>query len=140
MGCHHQRFNHYKFAQKCYEQSLRIYKVTVGSEHTSVAQVLHNIGIIYHASANNVTALKCFNRSLSIQLSLLRQNELSVADSYCWIGKIHREEKRFSNAHECFVAAHQIKVSLLGVDHIESAGVLHNIGIVCDDLGLSSQR
>ncbi len=140
MGCHRQRFNHFKFAQKCYEQSLRIYKVTVGSEHQCVAQVLHNIGIIYHSLENNTIALKCFNKSLSIRLSQLNERDLSVADSYCWIGKIHREEKSFSKAHKNFVAAHQIKVAILGAGHIESAEVLQNIGIVCDDLGLCSQR
>lgn len=140
MGCHHQRFNHFNVAQKCYEQSLRMYKITIGSEHQCVAQILHNIGIIYHAAANNAIALKCFNKSLSIRLSRLSESDLSVADSYCWIGNIHREEKRFSKARENFIVAHRIKVTILGVGHSESAEVLHNIGIVCDDLGLTSQR
>jgi len=139
-GCHHQKFRHYKFAQKCYEQALRIYKVTLGYEHPCVARVLHNIGIMYHAKKDNVVALKCLKKSLSIRLSQLGETDLSVADSYCWIGKINREKKSFSKARACFTTAHRIKVAILGKAHIESAEVLHNIGIVCDDLGLHSER
>ena len=139
-GCHHQKFRHYKFAQKCYEQALRIYKVTLGYEHPCVARVLHNIGIMYHAKKDNVVALKCLKKSLAIRLSQLGEIDLSVADSYCWIGKINREKKSFSKARACFTTAHRIKVAILGKAHIESAEVLHNIGIVCDDLGLHSER
>ena len=129
-GCHHQKFRHYKFAQKCYEQALRIYKVTLGYEHPCVARVLHNIGIMYHAKKDNVVALKCLKKSLSIRLSQLGETDLSVADSYCWIGKINREKKSFSKARACFTTAHRIKVAILGKTHIESAEVLYNIGIV----------
>ena len=66
--------------------------------------------------------------------------DLSVADSYCWIGKIHRENRDFKKAKDCFVKAHRIKVGILGKANVESAEVLHNIGIVCDDLGLHSKR
>ena len=95
---------------------------------------------MYHAKKDNVVALKCLKKSLSIRLDQLGENDLSVADSYCWIGKINREKKSFSKARECFMAAHRIKVKVLGKAHIESAEVLHNIGIVCDDLGLHSAR
>lgn len=153
MGCHHQRFHHFKFAQKYYEQSLRIYKVTLGYEHLCIARILHNIGIMYHAKNDNSVALKCLKKGLSIRMSHVGSNTevsnaepktapmwLSVAESHCWIGKIHRENKHLKKARECFQAAHRIKVSILGKSHVESAEVLHNVGIVCDDLGLYSQR
>jgi len=95
---------------------------------------------MYHAKKDNVVALKCLKKSLSIRLSQLGETDLSVADSYCWIGKINREKKSFSKARACFTTAHRIKVAILGKAHIESAEVLHNIGIVCDDLGLHSER
>ena len=139
-GCHHQRFYHFNFAQKCYEQALKIYKVTLGYDHPCVARVLHNIGIMYHAKKDNEVALKCLKKSLSIKLSQLGNTDLSVADSYGWVGKIHREKKAFSKALECFVCAHKIKVKVLGKAHIESAEVLQNIGILYDDLGLHTQR
>ena len=140
MGCHHQRFNHFKLAQKCYEQALKIYKVTRGYEHPCVARVLHNIGIMYHAKMDNEVALKCLKKSLSIRLAKLGGTDLSVADSYGWLGKIHREKKAFSKALGCFICAHKIKVEILGKAHTDSAEVLHNIGILYDDLGLFSQR
>jgi hypothetical protein len=140
MGCHHQRYQHYKFAQKCYEQSLRIYKITLGYEHLCVARVLHNIGIMYHAKKDNTVALKCLKKSLSIRTSQHGDKDLCVADSYCWIGNIYREKRKLTEAREYFLKAHRIKVNILGKAHIESAEVLHNVGIVCDDLGLNSQR
>ena len=140
MGCHHQRVHHFKFAQKCYEQALKIYKVTLGYDHPCIARVLHNIGIMYHTKMDNGVALKCLKKSLSIRLAQLGDTDLSVADSYGWLGKIHREKKDFSKALECFACAHMIKVDILGKAHVESAEVLHNIGIVCDDLGLYSRR
>lgn len=140
MGCYHQRFQHFKFAQKAYEQALRIYKAKLGYDHVSVARVLHNIGIMYHAKGDNSVALKCLKKSLSIRTAQLGKTDLFVADSHCWIGKIQREKKRLSEARECFEKAHRIKVAVLGNAHVESAEVLFNIGIVCDDLGLSTQR
>lgn len=101
---------------------------------------MHNIGIMYYAKKDNEVALKCLKKSLSIRLSQLGDTDLSVAESYGWVGKIHREKKVFSKALECFLCAHRIKVDILGKAHIESAEVLHNIGIVYDDLGLHPQR
>eukprot|EP00571_Detonula_confervacea_P015485 CAMPEP_0172308866 /NCGR_PEP_ID=MMETSP1058-20130122/9334_1 /TAXON_ID=83371 /ORGANISM="Detonula confervacea, Strain CCMP 353" /LENGTH=1252 /DNA_ID=CAMNT_0013021381 /DNA_START=64 /DNA_END=3819 /DNA_ORIENTATION=+ len=74
-GCHHQRFHHFKFAQKCYEQSLRIYKGALGYEHPCVARVLHNIGIMYHSKKDNAVALKCLKKSLSIRVSRLGETD-----------------------------------------------------------------
>lgn len=95
---------------------------------------------MYHAKNDNTVALKCLKKSLSIRESQLGKSDLSVADSYCWIGKIHREKKNYAKARECFETAHRIKVAALGKAHTESADVMHNIGIVCDDLGLHDQR
>lgn len=95
---------------------------------------------MYHAKKDNGVALKCLKKSLSIRLSQFGETDLSVADSYCWIGKINREKRNFKKARECFQTAHRIKVAVLGKPHLESAEVLHNIGIVCDDLGLHSER
>ena len=95
---------------------------------------------MYYAKKDNEVAHKCLKKSLSIRLSQLGDTDLTVAESYGWVGKIHRERKDFSKALDCFVCAHRIKVDILGKAHVESAEVLHNIGIVCDDLGLHSQR
>jgi len=141
MGCHHQRFNHISFAQKCYEQALRIYKLTLGYEHFSVARVLHNIGIMYAYKDERDIAMKCFKKSLSIRISAseLGDADLSVADSLCWMGKIHRENEELFDARECFMVAHKTKSAILGTHHPECADVLHNIGVVCDDLNLHPQ-
>lgn len=145
MGCHHQRFHRFKFAQKFYEQSLRIYKVVLGYDHPCVARVLHNIGIMYYDKNDTNTALKCLKKSLSIRKAAAaettgRSTDLSVAESLCWIGKVHRDKGRFQEARECFKTAHRIKVKILGKAHLESAEVLHNVGIVYDDLGVHSKR
>ena len=95
---------------------------------------------MYYAKKDDETALKCLKKSLSIRLSQLGESDLSVADSYGWVGKIHREKKSFTKALECFVNAHKIKVKVLGKASVESAEVLHNIGIVYDDLGSHSHR
>ncbi|KAL7554811.1 hypothetical protein ACHAWF_018356 [Thalassiosira exigua] len=147
MGRHHQRYRRYKFAQKAYEQALRVYRLKFGEEHLRVARVLHNLGVMYHARGEEGVALKCLRKSIFIRTSQITdkakdgpENDLCIADSYCWIGKISREAQDFDEARRCFLKAHQIKVSVLGKSHVESAEVLHNMGIVCEDLGLHTQR
>jgi len=139
MGCHHQRFQRSSFAQKCYEQALGIYKARLGYDDPRVSRVLHNIGVMYHAKNADSVAMKCFLKSLSIRKAALGDNDISVAESHCWIGNIHRENEEFEAARESFVAAHRIKSLALGKDHPECAEILHNIGVVCDDLGLYSE-
>lgn len=136
MGCHHQRFQRSAFAQKCYEQALGIYKARLGYDDPRVSRVLHNIGVMYHAKNESSVAMKCFMKSLSIRKAVLGDDDISVAESYFWIGNIHREAEEFEAARECFVAAHRIKALVLGNDHPECADILHNIGVVSDDLGL----
>jgi tetratricopeptide (TPR) repeat protein len=94
---------------------------------------------MYHAKNANSVAMKCFLKSLSIRKAALGDNDISVAESHCWIGNIHRENEEFEAARESFVAAHRIKSLALGKDHPECAEILHNIGVVCDDLGLYSE-
>ena len=139
MGCHHQRFQHSAFAQRCYEQALAIYKARLGYDDPRVSRVLHNIGVMYHSKNQSSVAMKCFTKSLSIRKTALGDNDISVAESLCWIGKIHRENDEFEAARKYFLAAHRIKSLALGNDHSECAEILHNIGVVCDDLGLYSE-
>ena len=139
MGCHHQRFQHSAFAQRCYEQALAIYKARLGYNDPRVSRVLHNIGVMYHSKNQSSVAMKCFTKSLSIRKTTLGDNDISVAESLCWIGKIHRENDEFEAARESFLAAHRIKSLALGNNHSECAEILHNIGVVCDDLGLYSE-
>lgn len=114
---------------------------------------------MYHAKKDNGVALKCLKKGLSIRSaqtstpdppSMSEEGEatpaedaalwLSIAESHCWIGKIRREKKNYTEARECFTTAHRIKVAILGKPHLESAEVLHNVGIVYDDLGLHTRR
>ncbi len=139
MGCHHQRFKHFDFAQKCYEQALAIYKARLGYDDPRVARVLHNIGVMYHSKNQNSVAMKCFVKSLSIRKAALGDDDISVAESHCWIGNIHRENEEFGAARKSFLAAHRIKSLVLGNDHAECSEILHNIGVVCDDLGLYAE-
>lgn len=139
MGCHHQRFQHSAFAQKCYEQTLAIYKARLGYDDPKVAGVLHNIGVLYHSKNESSVAMKCFVKSLSIRRDTLGDNDISVAESHCWIGNLHRENEEFEAARQSFLAAHRIKSVALGNGHPECAEILHNIGVVCDDLGLYSE-
>ena len=139
MGCHHQRFQHSAIAQKCYEQALAIYKARLGYDDPRVSRVLHNIGVMYHSKKQNSVAMKCFMKSLSIRKATLGDDDISVAESHCWIGNLHRENEEFEAARQSFLAAHQIKSLALGNDHVECAEILHNLGVVCDDLGLYSE-
>eukprot|EP00970_Alexandrium_tamarense_P018345 scaffold13329_cov209-Alexandrium_tamarense.AAC.9 len=140
MGCHHQRHLNFTFAQKCYENALRIYKAALGHSHPSVAKVLHNIGIMYTFKNNADVAMKCFKNSMSIRISALGESDLSVADSLCWLGNIHRENEDYAEARDCFLRAHSTKAAVLGDNHPECAEILHNTGVGCDDLGLHNQR
>jgi hypothetical protein len=105
-----------------------------------VAKVLHNIGIMYTFKNNADVAMKCFKNSLSIRISALGESDLSVADSLCWLGNIHRENEDYAEARDCFLRAHSTKAAVLGDNHPECAEILHNTGVVCDDLGLHNQR
>jgi hypothetical protein len=44
LGCCYQRCRSFALSQKYYEQSLKIYKKTLGYDHPSIGRVLHNIG------------------------------------------------------------------------------------------------
>ncbi|KAL3800826.1 hypothetical protein HJC23_001663 [Cyclotella cryptica] len=127
MGCYHQRCRSFALGQKCYEQSLKIYKATLGYDHPCIAKVLYNIGIMYVAQKNFSVAMKCLKKSLSIRQSSLGDNDLSVADSLCWIGNIHRENRELNEARECFLKAHSVKVAVLGKDHSECSEIMQNL-------------
>ena len=140
MGRHHQRTRSYRSASRCYDRALRTYRDALGHECIPVASVLHDIGVMYHGRGDHGSARKCLGRSLSMRMGLLGDDDLSVADGHCWVGKIERERGEYGKARECFLEAHRIKVRRLGKGHVDSAEVLHNVGVVCDDLGWHAER
>jgi len=103
-------------ALEAYENALQLQRSELGELHVSVAETLHNIGVIYRHQEDLELALKCYKEALFI----LKENgddDLNVARTINNIGIIYRRKGEYEKAMEYFADALRLRRRILGEYH-----------------------
>jgi len=99
-----------------YSKALKIEREEFGDLHLSLAETLHNIGVVHRHMENLDAALQSYKEALDI---LKRKNDgnLDVARTLNNIGSIYRRKGEYDKAMEYFVKVLKIRRKVLGDYH-----------------------
>lgn len=70
VGLMHKLLGHFDPARKNYQKALKIYKATVGADHSSMASILHNLGTLSRTQLHLDEELKATDRLTLLEESL----------------------------------------------------------------------
>ena len=94
-------------------KSLNIYLSVVGYNHSSIANIYGNVGLVNYHQGKYDEAYRMFQKSLDIKLSVFHHNHPGVAESYDQIGLVKNQQGKYDEALSMFQKSLNIKLTVL---------------------------
>jgi tetratricopeptide (TPR) repeat protein len=91
------------------QKALQVAEESVGPDHPSVAQSLHNLAELYRTQGDYAKAEPLHKRALAIREKALGPDHPDVAESLESLAALYRETKRFTEAERFEVRAKEIR-------------------------------
>ena len=128
MGEFDNAIEHFQRARKMYERSCD-YPDTV-----RIANVVKNLGVVYSQQGNHRKAIEYFQRAIELEKQSGR-NELGIASSLNNIGVAYARLGQYQRALMLYHEALGILTRIRGPNHVETAGMIYNLGVTQISLG-----
>ena len=129
------KYAHYSKALDIYNRLLCLRKELYGPEHTLIATLYNELGLIYGRQSNYKQALKFYLQALRIQKQNENNNYSEIATTYNNIGSIYDRQGAYSKALEYYLKSLEISIKTLGHNHPSTAILYNNIGGIYDCMG-----
>jgi len=128
-GIYHKR-SEYDEAMACYQESIRIYHSTLGSEHPTVAGTLVMVGSIHYKRRQLDQAMMFYREALRLNREAYGMHHPDVAPILKSIGTILTKKGEYHAAYDIFRDVLSVKVTVYGTDHAEVASAYKSLGNV----------
>lgn len=138
IGIVHQRRSRLDDAMASYQESIHIYRCTLGPDNPARAATTVYIGSIYFSKGNYNEALKCYMEALRLYETSYGQNHPQVGPTMKSIAMIHIKKEEYDEAMEIFQDLLRRKCIILGSSHPDIAYAhkcIGNIHIKQKELG-----
>ncbi|CAF1372054.1 unnamed protein product [Adineta steineri] len=123
--------NRYDNALKLYQRALTAIEQTLGPQHSEAAEILHNIGQVYHQLGNYKQAIEYINRALMIIKKEFSDKHYKYGMFLNSLGLVYAMMNDYRMAYIHLKQSLQILINSLGPDHIEVCDVYSNLGEIC---------
>ncbi|VEU36935.1 unnamed protein product [Pseudo-nitzschia multistriata] len=133
-GIYHKR-GEYEEAMSCYQESIRIYHTTLGSDHPTVAGTLVMVGSIHYKRRHLDSAMMFYREALRLNRDAYGIHHPDVAPILKSIGTILTKKGEYHEAYDLFRDVLSVKVTVHGTDHPEVASAYKSLGNVHYKLG-----
>jgi len=139
-SCYHQVGDPIK-AMVSYNEALILHENASGKHHVALTRILYQMGVIACEQCDYENAKSNFMRALSIskRRNATDQCKKDIAKIYSWLGNIQRERGHRPSALDFFEKSLKAMESSVGRDHLDTAEIMQNIGIIHDDNGDSEK-
>ncbi|MDR2528229.1 MAG: tetratricopeptide repeat protein [Synergistaceae bacterium] len=130
----------YLEAKEYYERVLPLCLKLFGEESPNTAEVLNDLGLVYHKLEDYPKAKKIYERALAIRLEVFGEESSHTAASLNNLGNIYEKLGNYPQAKEIHERALAVRLKLFGevdpdVAVSDVAESLNNLGNVYDELG-----
>jgi len=133
-GIYHKR-GEYEEAMSCYQESIRIYHATLGSDHPTVAGTLVMVGSIHYKRRHLDSAMMFYKEALRLNRDAYGMHHPDVAPILKSIGTILTKKGSYQEAYDLFRDVLGVKIAVHGTDHPEVASAYKSLGNVHYKLG-----
>jgi tetratricopeptide (TPR) repeat protein len=124
---------------KQYRRAWRIKEQTLGTEHIDCADLIGNIGNIHYYQGKYDGAIKQYERALSLYATKASAIDfVNIANTTNNLACAFLRQGKHSKT--TFQYALGIYEKVFGVDHINTADTINNIGIACQDQELAIEH
>ncbi|NUM81640.1 tetratricopeptide repeat protein, partial [bacterium] len=120
----------YKSAIKYYEESLRIKKKFLRTEHPEIAGAYFNLGMVYNRIQNNERALSHYHVALDKYQKAYNGNHIDIAKTFDNIGRVFLEENQPDSALNYYQKGLAVWTQLIGKKHYYMGFAYRNLGDV----------
>ena len=134
IGLNHYMIGEYEKAFAYFQKALEIRKEKYGLIHSETAEVLHNIGRVFHSQYKYEESLKYYFDALDIRVKV-SESMIEIAQSYRSIGLLYTDMGYYDMALDYNEKALSIRKIELGEENEYTAQSECNIGYVYYNLG-----
>jgi tetratricopeptide (TPR) repeat protein len=106
------------------------YSDVLGTQRIALADIYHNIGVIYDEQNRLNDALTFYDKSLRIREKIVGNSHPIVAMVYENMAQIFKDQGEFKKAVELQTKVIAIRKKHLGTNSIDYALALHNMGVI----------
>jgi CHAT domain-containing protein/Tfp pilus assembly protein PilF len=106
-----------------------------GTKDSSVALILHRLGVYNHRKGAQIEAESKYIEALAMRREVLEPNHLDIARTLNNLGALYRDMARYSEADSVLRDALAVKRATLGRDHISVGNTVNNLASLYEDLG-----
>ena len=124
---HHSVQGQYAKAEQFYMRALAILEMSLGPEHTRVAELLNNLARLYYDQRRYATSEPLFAQALAIFEAALGPKHPNVAKTLNNLATVYYAQNRFSKAELLYRRALLIFKASYGPDHPAIAKALSNL-------------
>ena len=124
----------YDEAERVFKQALAIAE-GIDKDGMEVAEVLHDLGVLYDTQGKPAQAESSLRRALAIGESVVGPDDPAVARSLNTLANVLWSQARYSEAEPLFLRSLAQKEKALGAWHPEVATTLNNLGILYQTQG-----
>jgi tetratricopeptide (TPR) repeat protein len=125
----------YAAAMECYQRALDGFEKTLGKDHPSTLDTVHNMGLVFHKEGEYSKALEWYQRALDGREKTLGKDHPSTLDTVNNMGRVFNRQGEYGKALEWYQRVLDGKEKTLGKDHPYTLGTVNNIGIIFDNQG-----
>ncbi|KAK0611657.1 hypothetical protein B0T14DRAFT_488834 [Immersiella caudata] len=122
-------------AEAMYDRALQAREKTLGPDHTSTLQAVHNLGKLYLDKGRLDEAEAVYNRALKGREKALGPDHTSTLGTVNNLGLVYRDQGRLNEAEAMYDRALQGIEKALGPDHPSTLAVVNNLGILYRNQG-----
>ncbi len=117
----------YAEAESFAREALELGRIELGTNHTTYANLLNNLALLYWAQGRFGEAEPLYKRALAIKEQALSPDHPDLATSLASLAVLYGSQGRFTEAEPLYKRALNIYEKKLGPDHPQVAALLNNL-------------
>ncbi|KAL4869013.1 P-loop containing nucleoside triphosphate hydrolase protein [Aspergillus spectabilis] len=119
-----------KEAEEMYQQALAGCEKSLGPDHTSTLDTVHNLSLLYYNQSKLKEAEDMFQRALAGYKKALGPDHISTLDTVNNLGSLYSAQGKLKEAEEIYQQVLAGYEKALGPDHTSTLDTVHNLGLL----------
>lgn len=103
-------------AEPIFIQALKIIEKALGERHCIIANLYHNLGVLYKKQNKYDQAEVSYKRALEIRIKLLGDDHFEISQSFESLAELYREQNSYEQAEEMYIKGLEVYKKISNVD------------------------
>jgi tetratricopeptide (TPR) repeat protein len=122
-------------AEAMYLQALQGYEKVLGAEHTSILDIVSNLGVLYKNQDKMAEAEAMYLRALQGNEKALGAEHTSTLNTVNNLGMLYANQGKMVEAEAMYLRALRGKEMVLGAEHTSTLETVNNLGVLYKNQG-----